>query len=118
MNIRLAISVSAFLLASVPQIASARPVKFVFIPDSATGQYAPVHIVLKCKAGGTADIWNSCLQYDVQHKETLELKGDYCIQVRWEDGKTYRGSFQTGNGKTPKILKFKPSNLPPTGSCQ
>jgi hypothetical protein len=76
---------------------------------------------LKCGvAAGHHGAYGPCdLQWiAVQHGNVRELRGEYCLQVRWENGKTYRGAFVAGSGKETMKLDISPGTVPPAGPCK
>jgi hypothetical protein len=99
--------------------AYARPVKFDIKPENAVVEYVPSHYFLKCKAGSSENPWKHCGGWKaVVNGAVVDLSGEYCVQARWENGKSAKMSFSAGTGTKTIKLKVRPSTLAPGGTCQ
>lgn len=101
-----------------PSLAGAQPVKFQLNPETGTAYYAVAHMSLKCKASTTNPSFCGLRWIAVRHGDVRELRGEYCLQVKWEDGRSYRGGFVAVSGSTQLQLDIVPSTVAPSGACR
>lgn len=121
MRTRLSIGLFAISVLVGPSLASAQPVKFRLKPKSGVASYALAHMSLKCSASSNhSHAFSPCkLQWiAVRHGDVRELRGEYCLQVQWEDGKSYRGAFVAVSGNKVMKLDITPGVVAPHGPCQ